>query len=311
MSHDALPDSSGRPDLDASVSGERTLDVASHAPRRGMRTPLAGFTIVAAQGLKESLQPKRLIFTLLITLGLGAAVAFGAREESGRAFRGDLLLQIWEALDTQVLQILLPLIALIFAGPIYSREMRQRTMVYHLVRPVSRSTVFLARYVAGVVPAAVCATLLSLAVVVFADASVPAIAWTALPLTALLGTLVLGSIYCTLGAIFKRGVIAGLLYTFMMEVVVAGLPGNIQTMSVRFHLRSLYHGLVDGPFAEVSKDVAAKVGGTSSAGGSMMIVDAVPFDDPAGAVLALLGITVVILGLGVAHVRGRDFALKD
>ena len=249
MSHDDVPDN---PADDALTSGERPIDVASHAPRRSMRMPLAGFGIVAVQGLKESIQPKRLIFTLLITLGLAAAIAFGVRGEAERAGRDDLLTQLWEALDLQVLQILLPLIALIFAGPVYSREMRQRTMVYHLVRPVSRSTVFLARYLAGVVPAAVCATLLCLTLLTLSGADLPSITWSAVTVTVVLGSLVLGAIYCTLGAIFKRGVIAGLLYTFMMEVVVAGLPGNIQTLSVRFHLRSLFHGMVDGPFAEAS-----------------------------------------------------------
>jgi len=303
MTHDDTPPPS--PD----AASRRPMDIASHAPRRAMRAPLSGFGIVVGQGLREALRPKRLLFTLVLALGLAAAIAFGAKAESERPFRAGFLFQIWEALDLWVLQILLPLFALILVGPVYSREVRQRTMVYHLVRPVSRTTVFLARYVSGVIPATAFGMLLCLGIVAFAGTNTPPETWTALPLVAFFAALVLGAIYCTLGAIFKRGLIAGLLYTFMMEVVVAGLPGNIQTLSVRFHLRSLYHGLLDAPFAERTRDVAGALSNKQSA--SNPLVEAVPFDAPETALLVLLGVSAVILFLGVLHVRGRDFALKD
>ncbi|MDJ0523317.1 MAG: ABC transporter permease [Planctomycetota bacterium] len=306
MSHDVIPPA----DAKQPVEADRPIDVASHAPRRGMRAPLAGFLIVMGQGLREALQPKRLIVSIAIMVGLGAAIAFGARAEADRPFRRDLLFQIWEGIDLWVLQILLPLVALILVGPVYSRELRQRTMVYHLVRPVSRTTVFLARFVSGVLPAAVFGTLLCLSIIAFADAGAPPEVWTALPLLAFFAALVLGAIYCTLGAIFKRGLIAGLLYTFMMEVIVAGLPGNIQTLSVRFHLRSLYHGLVDPAFAERSEGVRSRIDGTMQSA-SNPLVEAVPFDPPQTAVMMLLGIALAILIIGVTHVRSRDFALKD
>ena len=306
MTDDALPETPAT----ESAESRRPFDLASHAPRRGMRSPLAGLSIIMGQGLREAVQTKRLVTSLVITIGLGAASAFGAREEAGRAFRNDLLYQIWEALDLWVLQILLPLIALILVGPVYSRELRQRTMVYHLVRPVSRMTIFLGRYVSGVLPAAVLGSILCLAIIVFADAGAPPEVWVGLPVLAFFAALVLGAVYCTLGAIFKRGLIAGLLYTFMMEVIVAGLPGNIQTLSVRFHLRSLYHGLLDEAFSARSADVKSSISSDTQSS-SNPLVEAVPFDAPETAVLVLLGIAAVILFLGVTHVRERDFALKD
>ncbi len=310
---DAVPDNAAPESVqatDASAYAERPVDIASHAPRRAMGAPLAGFSIVLVQGLKESLRPKRLVATALILLGLAAAVAYGARAEAGRPRRGDLLFQIWEAIDTHVLMILLPLIALIFVGPIYSRETRQRTMVYLLVRPVSRTTVFLSRFAAGVIPAALWSSVLCIGIVLFASADTPPQLLTALPLTCFFGTLVLGAIYCTLGAIFKRGLVAGLLYTFMVEVVVAGLPGNIQKFSVRFHLRGLYHGLVDGPLGERSQDIQTKVDGVGS-NDLNPFVETLAWDPPGTAIVVLLAVTAAVLAFGVMKVRGRDFALKD
>jgi ABC-type transport system involved in multi-copper enzyme maturation permease subunit len=275
-----------------------------------MRAPLAGLGIVSGHALRESLLPKRLIITLLLTVGLAGAAAFAARAEVSHVWGRDLLYQVWETLDLQALQVLFPLIALLFVGPAYSREMRQRTMVYHLVRPVSRTTVFLGRYLGGVVPAAVTGSLLTLAFVLFAGAGAPPESWWALPLVACMSALVLGAIYCTLGAVFKRGLIAGLLYTFMIEVVVAGLPGSIQQLSVRFHLRSLLHGLLDAGFAERSPDVAKAVE-EQARSASNPLVQEVAFDDPLTAVLVLLGVAATVLLAGVLIVRSRDFALKD
>jgi len=183
-------------------------------------------------------------------------------------------------------------------------------MVYLLVRPVSRTTVFLGRFLAGVVPATVYATLLCLSLVLFADAGAPPIVGIALPLTALLGVLVLGSIYCTLGAIFKRGLVAGLIYTFVVEVIVGNLPGSIQQFSVRYHLRGLYHGMVDGPFGKISADIARHTSKTARSDGNPLI-KVVAHAEPSTSILVLLGIAAFALLIGVLHVRRRDFALKD
>ena len=285
-------------------------DLAIHAKRRH-GGPLAGFLPVFQWGLAENLRLGRMVLLLGAAVGLGALASLMVSKGVGPYLGTDKAFRLWHMLDMRVMHILVPLIALLLVGPSYSREMRQRTLVYHLVRPVSRTTVFLARFASGVLPAALVAGALFASVLAFSAVSLPISVWLSLLVTAFFGVLVLGSVYCTLATLFRRGLIAGLLYTFMFELVVASLPGNIQKFSINFHLSGLYHGLVDTTFAERSEDVARALETDSSGSLASLLVSQTAYDTPAMAILILLCITAGMLAIGAAQVRSRDFALKD
>jgi ABC-type transport system involved in multi-copper enzyme maturation permease subunit len=299
---DAMPDAPAAPDL------------AIHAKRRG-ESPLAGFLPVFQWGLRENLRLGRMLLLLGAAVALGALASMMVNKGIGPYVGTDKAFRLWHVLDARVMHILIPLIALLLVGPSYSREMRQRTLVYLLVRPVSRTTVFLARFASGVIPAALVACTLFVSVMLFSGVKVPATAWVGLLATACFGVLVLGAVYCTLATLFRRGLVSGLLYTFMFELVVASLPGNIQKFSINFHLSSLYHGLVDSAFAEESEGVRGALAGSDAATLEekvrSLLVSQTAYDPPATAILILLCITAGVLALGVAQVRNRDFALKD
>lgn len=290
------------------------LDLALHAGRRGTGRPLAGFLPVLQWGLREHLRPKKLLLAFGLAVLLGFAGAWVVQEGVGPFRTRDRVFLLWEMLDIQVLQVLVPLIALLLVGPGYSRELRQRTLVYHLVRPVSRTTVLLARYVAGVVPAALVAIVLYLSTLAFSGVDVPGSVWRAVPVTAFFGVAVLGAVYYMLAAVFRRGLIIGLLYTFVAEGVIAGLPGTIQKLSVRFHLRSLHHGMSDNALAALSARVARDVEKTRPEGsGDVMdvVVGRVPYEPVDTAILTLVLIAVGVLAFAIYKIRRRDFALKD
>jgi hypothetical protein len=266
-------------------------------------------------GLRANLRLRRMLVLLSIAVALGAVAALIVTQTGRLTGRDDPVFQLWEMLDEQLLQVLLPLIALLMVGPGFSRELRQRTLVYHLVRPVSRTTVFLARYVSGVVPAAIVAAVLFASTLLFSGVSLPPSVWLAALLTSVCGVAVLGAVYYMLSAVFRRGLIAGLLYTFMVEGVVAGLPGTIQKLSVRFHLRGLHHGLTDDAFTEPSSALARMLDPDRPRGPGEMVAEMVSgqtaYDPPGVALLVLACIAVGLLAFGIYKVRGRDFALKD
>lgn len=285
-----------------------SLDVTVRARRRGTAHPMAGFLPVFLWGLRESFALKRLLIRLAPAVGIGLLSSLIVAQAGSRG-RLDPHFMLWEILDQQLLLLVLPLIALLLVGPMFSREMRQRTLVYHLVRPVSRTTVFLARYAAGVVPGVLVALAAFWSTLFFAGLEVGSAAWTGVVLTSLFGVLVLGAVYYVLASIFKRGLIAGLVYTFVIEVLVGNLPGTIQKLSVRYHLRSLHHGLTDSAFVASSRDVAREVERTARGGEGMDL--RIPFEEPTTAAVTLLIVTAALLALGCYRTATRDFALKD
>lgn len=290
------------------------LDVALHTRRRRTGYPFAGFLPVLQWGLREHLRPKKLIPRLAIALALGALAALLVTGTPSVGGTRDPVLRLWEVLDLQILQLLLPLVALLIVGPGYSRELRQRTLVYYLVRPVSRTTVFLARYVSGVLPAALIALALFWPTLLLSGVAVPWEVWAGTAAIALIGVGVLGAVYYVLSALFRRGLVAGLIYTFVIEGLVGNLPGAIQKLSVRFHLRGLHHGLMDDAFVERSDAVARAIRKAGEFGGNpfTQVNFGLTEADPPGVALGvLLAIAGVLLAFGVYLVRTRDFALKD
>ena len=283
-------------------------DTPTAAPRTGPVLPLQGFGPVFTWGLRLNFRPRRLLVYVLLAVGLGALGGVAATYER-RFGNEDRYFGVWRTLDLEMLQFVLPVVALTLVGNTFAREVRDRTLVYHLVRPVSRTTVFVARYAAGLVPAALVAMLVLYSTCLFADISLPAEAWFNLAVTGVAAAMVLGAIYYTLAAVFKRGVIAGLTYTFLIEVMLANMPGNIQKLSMRYHIRSIYHGLLDPVFAESSRRVEEISRGEAT--GPFSVFTQVEYEEPWTALLVVTAIAAGMLLIGGWRVANRDFALKD
>jgi len=261
------------------------------------RSALAGFVPVFTWGVARVLRRKKLLFVAAIVAGL--AVLLGRIIADSTRPLQDLA----EVLDFSILSFGLPLIVLILVGEGFTYEVQARTLVYHLVRPVSRTTIFLARFFSGAVPAACVALLLLVVLLAASGADVEAKVWLSLPVTAVLGTLALGAVYYALAALLRHGLIAGLIYTFVVETLISSVPGSMQKFSVMFYVRSLHHGLTEGALPVVVPEIeqnpllraateVSKVGTTQ-------------------AIVTLLGITVVALAIGAWRVSTRDWALKE
>ena len=291
-----------------------------HVPSDARAGFPTGFVPVFAFGLRTALRPRRFLLILLGAIGLGALVGIaGVRDLSPRLMH-DKDYYLWRLLDQETISYLLPLCALIFITAGFSREMRQGTLVYHLVRPVSRATVFLARFASGLVPATVAGTLMVWAILWTSARDVPTSLWAAAPIMAGMSALVLGSIYYVLGSLFRWGIIIGLLYTFVFESIISNARGAVQKLSMGYHVRSLFRGLVNEDMAARSKDVRDAI--DPNRGPQMQGIEDVAemlvstltkpqFESATVAIFTALAIAACVLAYGVWRTKRRDFPLKD
>jgi ABC-type transport system involved in multi-copper enzyme maturation permease subunit len=272
--------------------------------------PLQGFPVLFGWGLRRTLRAKKFlwvgVFGVLAFYGLGMLLR--ATRDPTRA--------LFHVMDVPVLGMTMPLLALILVGGGFGEEVQDRTLLFHLVRPVRRSTLYHARFAAGLVPGAIVGAAMVAAICVGNGAPIGTGTIVALSACAALGVATLGALYYAIAALFRRGLIAGLVYTFLLEGLFQFLPGSIQKLSLTFHVRSLAHRLTDDAFATASQGVGASLerhAQQTQASPEQMLKAAIR--EPWTQVSTVWIIcAVVILGaslLGARAVTRKDFALKD
>jgi ABC-type transport system involved in multi-copper enzyme maturation permease subunit len=133
---------------------------------------------------------------------------------------------------------LLPLLTLSFATDAIGSEREQRTLIWAFTRPLPRSSVYLAKWLAAL-PWCLGLNLAGFAAVCLAAGAPgraalrlywPAIFW---------GTLAFAALYHLIAALFRRPAIVALLYSFFFETLVSDLPGDLKRISLSFYIRSL------------------------------------------------------------------------
>jgi ABC-2 type transport system permease protein len=133
-----------------------------------------------------------------------------------------------------VLSVLLPLTAVLFGTTAFGGEVEDGTMIYLLVRPLSRWQVTLIKYaVAVLVTIAIVAASILLAWFAMRTTELP---W-AFPRSFIAAIIVGSLVYCALfsyvGLVTRKGLVIGLLYVIFFEnVLTRSLPG-VKWLSVR------------------------------------------------------------------------------
>lgn len=274
---------------------------------------LHGFTPAFSWGLRRGLRSSRFRAAVVLAVVFGGLAGYVGRHAHDPAYH------LWKALETGLLGIVVPLISLGVVGGGYGEEVQEQTLVYHMVRPLKRSTLFLARYLAGALPGMIAAAIAAIATLTVAGMPLPGAVTLSTALIFAAGAAVVGSIYYTLAAMFQRGLIAGLIYTFVAEGLFQFLPGSIQNLSLMHHVRSLLHHAIDADFAPLSPriadDIAMRKLPPGLGDGPQGLVFRRSLQEPwtgtGTAILICLLVTAVVLAIGVRVVRRRDFALKD
>ncbi len=283
-----------------------------------------GFVDSFVWGVRQSLLSKR----FLIAMGIAAIGGYLLGSEGvGTQRRAwmpppDAVHDVWKLLDNPILPYVLPIVAMFVVAGGFSKEVGQRTLVYHLVRPISRSTLFVSRYLSGVIPAIAISLVLLIVFSLTSGVSLPGSYWVSLPVTAAFGTIAIGAVYYTLAALMRSGTILGLVYTFAFDPLFASSKGSMQKFSVMYHVRSLHHQMTDEFFIENSARVRneltntlekliEKAAGVTDPGQLLSISETIAWSSKSSAVTTLTLIAVVALAIGCFRIARRDFPLKD
>lgn len=195
---------------------------------------------------------------------------------------------------------IVPLVSLITGSAVISEEIDDRTITYLFVRPFPRAALLLGRWLATAVILMVvlgggCAALVITAKVLAPSpelAEFPAAAVAPLIQVAMLGGAVYSALFAAIGTFLKRPMIVGLGYVFLIEVLLARMPGRNQNLSVVYHLWS-YVGSAGDVWKKVYEDSLTEIGTQADALGALGIV------------------TTVALVIGAVVVSRRQYVLTS
>jgi ABC-2 type transport system permease protein len=209
--------------------------------------------------------------------GVQAALAAAVRgivQESGF-----LVFSRWVVLSI-FLTFLLPLWSLSFATEALGGDRESNSLVWLLSRPLSRPAIYLAKFVA-LLPWSLGLNLggFGLLCVVAGEPGLlafrlywPAVLW---------ATLAFSALFYLMGALFRRPAVAAIVYAFFLEVIFGNMPGYLKRVSIGFYTRCMMF------------EAAGAFGVQPERPDIFLPVDG------ATAVAVLVGLTVVLLGVGM------------
>jgi ABC-2 type transport system permease protein len=174
--------------------------------------------------------------TLLMVLLAAVPVLVGLLVRANR----DGIEAVGPTVDGLVIRIILPLIALVFGTAALGSELEDGTGVHVLTKPISRTTIVLAKVlVAGSLTAALVVPSTLLTAILLTEPGSASGGPPALAVGALVGSYVYAAIFAALGVLTSRGLILGLGYALIWEGLLAGLLPGSQVFSVREYVRGI------------------------------------------------------------------------
>ena len=133
---------------------------------------------------------------------------------------------------------LLPILSLSFATEALGGEREGRTLVWLLTRPLPRSSIYLAKFVA-LLPWSLGLNVLGFALLC-AMAGAPGLLAFRLYWPAVLGgSLAFCALFHLMGACFRRAAVVALVYSFFLETLLGSMPGSMKRISLSFYTRCL------------------------------------------------------------------------
>jgi ABC-2 type transport system permease protein len=197
-----------------------------------------------------------------------------------------------------LLQVVVPLLALVAGSAVVTEEIEDRTITYLFTRPIPRASVLLGRWLATLV---FISTLLALAAagVVGLAARAPSAGPSVvegvlgpLLLAVLLGGATYSALFAAAGVFLRHPMIAGLGYAFAIEGFLANLPGRNQALTVQYYLRSLVADTGSASWREVEGFALAQ------------------FDGATSSILTLSAVIILVLAAASWRIGRREFVLS-
>ncbi len=176
---------------------------------------------------------------------------------------------------------LLPLWSIAFATEGLGREREANNLLWVLTRPIPRSAIFIAKYLA-LLPWCLLMNLGGFGLLCLAGGYHGRLAWTIYWPAVFWATLAFSALFHLMGACLRRSAIIALLYAFFLETVMGNMPGHFKRLSISFYTRCMMYDRVQEFGIGISPDqpnIFMSVSGTT-------------------ACLVLAGVTVVGLIVG-------------
>jgi hypothetical protein len=147
---------------------------------------------------------------------------------------------------------LLPIWSLSFSTEAISGEREGRSLIWLLTRPLPRSSVYLAKFVA-VLPWSLALNVGGYGLLCLLAGQPGHMAFRMFWPAILGGTLAFCSLFQLMGACFRRAAVIALVYSFFLETIVGGMPGYMKRLSVGFYTRCLMFDAAHGYGVEPEK----------------------------------------------------------
>jgi ABC-type transport system involved in multi-copper enzyme maturation permease subunit len=236
-----------------------------------------------------------------LAIGIRAVVQWssqGLPAVNGAALTGPALfgMMIW----LLYIRFILPVLGVFYGTALIADEVEDKTITYLFTRPIPRSAVLLGKYLAYLV----CTVLLVLpSVVIVYFVIVPlgggSVGQEFPALAADIGMLVLGlatygALFAYVGARLKRPIVIGLIFAFGWEPGVQIFPGYVKQATVVYYLQAL---------------IPQTMPNDSAIGGLIQLFNEAP--TLAASLVALFGLTAVMLFLAGRAVQKREFVLEQ
>ncbi|MBN1538854.1 MAG: hypothetical protein JW939_01820 [Candidatus Thermoplasmatota archaeon] len=189
------------------------------------------------------------------------------------------------------LQIMVLIYSLIYGSSMVNEDIENRTMTYLIIRGARKSEVYLFKYIGTVLSLFIMfsVSIITTYILLSAHGSMNTMLVKTDMLLALIGAAYVGIIVYTalfslMGVVFKRPLMAGLLYAFFWEIIIVNIPFNIRYATMMHYVRSIF-------CADGTTD-------------SVLELDSIA--DPLFSVFFLLGISALLLFLGCLSMKAKD-----
>ena len=191
------------------------------------------------------------VFFSALPIIFGAIFRVGDIDDSPEIFFSGVML-------STVLGTLLPIASLILATSAFRDEIDDRTLVYLVVKPISRFRIVAEKYLAvteSTVFALWLGTIVTWAVIAGSSMPDTVDVLVAAVVTVLVGVAAYSALFIAISLLVPRALVVGILYTLIWESLLSRFIPGVWTLSVRHYVESVYVRLVDDPGVSLDNSV--------------------------------------------------------
>lgn len=181
------------------------------------------------------------VFFSALPVTFGAIYRVGDIDDAPEVFMAGVMLSI-------VFGTLLPIATLILATSAFRDEIEDRTMVYLIIKPVSRLRIVAEKYLAVTESTVLALWLGTIATwIVISGSSMPDTidVLVASIVAILVGVLAYSAVFIAVSLLVPRALIVGILYALIWETLLSRFIPGVWTLSVRHYVESIFVRLLD------------------------------------------------------------------